>query len=431
MALWKLHIFVFLLRGLMIFLRILKESFHFAVHALTVNKLRTILSLLGITIGILTIVTVFTVVDSLERNIRDSVSELGSDVVYVQKWPWGGGGEYAWWKYFQRPEPSYKELQMLEKKVNSAQNMAFAFGLSKTVKYRKNSVENTTILPVSHQYYEIWGFDLMEGRYFSELESKSGSPIAVLGYDIAEGLFPSVKEAIGKEIKLLGRKLKVIGVFEKQGQSLVGQDTDETVIIPVNFARTLMSTNDRNGAFIMAMARPGVELDKLKDDLEGAMRSIRRLKPKAENNFALNEISVLSSGLDALFDIVGIAGMVIGGFSILVGGFGIANIMFVSVKERTGQIGIQKSLGAKNHFILLQFLSESVLLCLTGGAVGLLLVWLAVSLGGSQIDFDISLSLKNVLEGVFISIGIGLVSGFVPAYSAARLNPVDAIRKGS
>jgi len=414
----------------MIFFRILKESFYFAVHALTVNKLRTILSLLGVTIGILTIVLVFTVVDSLERNIRSSVSELGSNVIYVQKWPWGGSGEYAWWKYFQRPEPSYKDFQMLEKRIGTAKHMAFAFGLNKTVKYRKSSVENTTVLPASHEYYDIWGFDIEEGRYFSELESKSGSPIAVLGYDIAEGLFGNVKQAVGKEIKLLGRNLKVIGVFEKQGQSLVGQDTDETVIIPVNFARTLMSVENRNGAFIMAMAKEGVSLDELKDDLEGAMRSIRRLKPKADNNFALNEISVLSSGLDAMFGIIGIAGIFIGGFSVLVGGFGIANIMFVSVKERTNQIGIQKSLGAKNYFILLQFLLESVLLCLTGGLVGLALVWGIVSLGGSQIDFDIALSLQNVVQGIIISITIGLVSGFVPAYSAARLNPVDAIRSG-
>ncbi len=414
----------------MIFFRIFRESLYFAVHALTVNKLRTILSLLGVTIGIFTIITVFTIVDSLERNIRDSVSELGSNVVYVQKMPWGAeGGEYKWWKYFQRPEPDYRELLLLQKRVSSADAMAFAFGLNTTLKYYGNSVENATVIPVSHEYYDIWSYDLAEGRYFSEMESKSGPPIAVLGADIAEGLF-GVQGAIGKEIKMLGRKVRVIGVFEKQGQSLVGQDVDASVLIPVNFARTLMNLNDRNGAFIMAAAKPGVDMVELKDELRGAMRSIRKLKPKADDNFALNEISVISNGLDIMFSIIGAAGAIIGGFSILVGGFGIANIMFVSVRERTNQIGIQKSLGAKNYFILLQFLLESVVLCLVGGCIGLLAVYTGILIAGSNIDFNLSLSLANVFQGIGISVLIGVISGFIPAWIASRLNPVDAIRMG-
>ncbi len=415
----------------MLFFRILNESFQFAVHALTVNKLRTFLSLLGITIGIFTIISVFTVVDSLERNIRDSVSELGSDVVYVQKWPWGGGGggNYPWWKYFQRPEPSYKDFQQLEKRVNTVDKMVFAFGMNSTLKHRNNSIENATVLPVSHDYYDIWGYELERGRYFSPLESQSGSPVAVVGADIAEGLF-GAQNAIGNEIKLKGRKVRVIGVFATQGKTLVGQDIDSQVLVPVNFIRRMMNVNDQEGAFIMAKAGSGISVDEMKDDLRRAMRSIRRQAPKADDNFALNEISVLSSGLDALFGVIGLAGAVIGGFSILVGGFGIANIMFVSVRERTNQIGIQKSLGAKNYFILLQFLLESILLCLVGGLVGIGLVYGLLLLVGDSIDFNIALSLKNVLQGIFISMGIGLVSGFVPAFTASRLDPVEAIRQG-
>jgi putative ABC transport system permease protein len=413
----------------MIFLRV----FNFALHALSVNKLRTFLSLLGITIGIFTIITVFTIVDSLERNIRGSINDLGSDVVYVQKWPWGGGGgEYKWWKYFQRPEPSFRELKTLKKRMTTASSLAFAYGLSGTLKYRTNSVERATIFPVSHDYYDIWGFDLASGRYFSDLESSSGSPVAVIGHDLADGLFGS-SDPIGKSIKLLGRKVTIIGVFAKQGSSLIGQDTDETIYLPVNYARGMMNVNNRNGAVIMALAKPGVSVDEMKDELQGTMRSVRRLKPKADDNFALNEISVISSGLDALFDAIGFAGGIIGIFSILVGGFGIANIMFVSVKERTGQIGVQKSLGAKNHFILSQFLLESVILCLLGGIVGLLIIYGGLALfkmAAPDFGLEIALSTGNVIQGLVLSVIIGIISGFIPAWQASRLNPVDAIRAG-
>ena len=417
----------------MIFLRILGESFQFAMHALRVNRLRTVLSLLGITIGIFTIISVFTLVDSLERNIRNSISDLGSNVLYIQVWPWGApDGEYAWWKYFQRPEPSYKEFEELEKRASTPQAICFAFGMGRTAKYESNSIENATILAATHSYYDIWTYDLAEGRYFSPVESKSGTPVAVLGAEIAEGLFGE-EDPIDKEIKILGRKIRVIGVFERQGESLVGQDADEFLLLPMNFVRRIMNTNNQNGAFIMAMAGPGVEVEEMKDELRGLMRSIRKLKPKAEDNFALNEISILTSGMDALFGVIGGAGLVIGLFSILVGGFGIANIMFVSVKERTHQIGIQKSLGAKNYFILAQFLSESVVLCIIGGSLGLLLIYL--SLVGLDIfkvieGFEIKMSLGNIVSGIVWSAVIGIISGFIPAWMASRLNPVDALRAG-
>lgn len=414
----------------MIFLRILIESFQFAIHALTVNKLRTFLSLLGVTIGILTMVSVFTVFDSLENSIRGSVQDLGNNVIYVQKWPWGGGdGEYPWWKYYQRPEPNYTEMEMLKKRLDNAESVAFGFGVNQTLNFGRNSAEGVSVMCVSQDYINIWEYRFEKGRYFSEVESRNGVPIVILGHDVAEGLFPA-GDPIGKTIRILGRKLRVIGVLEKQGQSLVGNDVDGMALVPVNYVRGLMSLKNQNGAVIMVKAKDGIELASLKDELEGAMRAIRRRKPKAENDFALNEISIISNNLDSLFGVVGMAGLVIGGFSILVGGFGIANIMFVSVKERTNQIGIQKSLGAKNYFILLQFLLESVVLCVLGGAVGILIVASLIPFFTDSMGFELVLSAKNISFGLLTAAVIGVISGFLPALMASRLNPVEAIRQG-
>jgi putative ABC transport system permease protein len=416
----------------MVYLRILKESLFFALHALKVNRLRTALSLLGVTIGILTIVAVFTMVDSLERNIRSSVESLGSDVVYVQKWPWGGSGEYKWWTFYQRPEPTYYEMEKLERRLRTVQDIAYLFGINQTLKYGLNSVEAVNVLSVSHAYNDIWKFEIKEGRYFSELESRKGNGVAILGFDVAEGLYGNINP-IGRTFSVLGRKLKVIGVLAKQGKSLIGNDMDGSILIPIEYVGNIMSLNDMNGSTIIASTKPGVEMAAMKDEITGAMRALRRLKPKAVDNFALNEISMISNNLDTFFTIIGLAGAVIGGFSILVGGFGIANIMFVSVKERTNQIGIQMSMGAKRIFILLQFLLESVILCLLGGGLGIALVGLMVYLLPiliSDFDFEIAMSFGNIMQGIVISVLIGLISGFVPAYMASRLNPVDAIRAG-
>lgn len=413
------------------FIKIFQEGLRFAWHALVVNKLRSLLSLLGVTIGIFAIIAVFTVVDAMEGNIRSSVASLGSDVLYVQKWPWGMGGEYPWWKYLSRPIPTEKEMKELSGRMASSDYMAFAVGQSRTVKRNGLSVENASIQGVSHDYDKVSALSIEHGRYFTSLESAAGKNVCIIGATIAEGLFPAGEEAVGKEVKIGGRKMAIIGVMEKVGSSLVGPNVDEQVIIPVTFAPNLFNTKSESaGSLIMVKAKEGIPLDLLKDELRVNMRSVRRLRPKEVDDFAINETSIISNSLDGLFAMIGGAGWLIGGFSILVGGFGIANIMFVSVKERTNLIGIQKSLGAKSYFILMQFLFESVFLCLLGGAIGLALVGVIALVLDSFIEFGLSLTLDNIILGLSVSAIIGLISGSLPAMSAAKLDPVEAIRSG-
>lgn len=399
-----------------------------AWNALVANKLRTILSLLGITIGIMAIILVFTFVDSMEKNIRDNIQSLGDNTVYVQKWPWATGNNYQWWKYWQRPQPDLKDYKELLRRSDAAEAIAFMASKGKTVEHASTIMENVSFVAVTHDYNRIKSFDLAAGRYFTLLESNAGKNVCVIGMAVAQGLFGK-ENPVGQQIKVFKRKLTVIGVFGVEGESIFGNSVDNQVLAPIHFARQVMRINKRSSnPTIMVKGKNGVTTDELKDELQGVMRSIRRLKPTAPDNFSLNEISILSNSLDSLFSIIGIAGTIIGGFSILVGGFGIANIMFVSVKERTHLIGIEKSLGAKNWFIMIEFLSEAVFLSLLGGITGLLIVVGLTALASYAADVELYLTVENILWGVGISVIIGLIAGIIPAYLASKLSPVEAIR---
>ncbi len=410
----------------MILFKLIHESFRFAIGSLVVNKVRTILSLLGITIGIFSIIAVFTVFDNLENSIKSEINSLGNDVLFIQKWPWAMGGDYPWWKYWQRPEPRLREMDQLLKRSNTVDKAAFMFNVSRNIYYRSNVVESTTIMAVSQDYIKVMPLEIGDGRYFTDQESHSGKNVAILGSEIANSLFAG-KEAVGKRVKIFGRKLDVIGVIKRKGNDIFGNSPDKIVYVPAAFAKGLVDYR-HIGSTIIVKAKPNVSIDEMKDELTGIMRSIRKLKPSADDDFALNQTDIISKGFDQLFGVIGIVGWIIGGFSLLVGGFGIANIMFVSVKERTNQIGIQKALGAKNYFILLQFLFEAVFLSLMGGLVGLLLVLFLTWIASGVFDFSMTLSMKNIILGLSVSAVIGFISGFIPSWSASRLDPVEAMR---
>ncbi len=408
------------------------ESIKFAFQALVINKMRTLLSVLGITIGIFCIISVLTVVDYMKNGIKSSIESLGTDVLYVMKWPWDFGEEYPWWKYMKRPDVSFQEMQDLERVFLSSEaidKVAFTMSVNNyTIKAGDNSVSNFSGMAVSHYYEQMTNLNIQKGRYFTEFESKTGSASIILGSEMAKNLYDS-RDPIGQELVYLGRKLTVIGVLEAQGDNLFGGNNDNSVLIPVNLLRKIMSTNRGRGEpMIMVKAGNNIPAEAVEDEVRGAMRNLRRLKPEMEDNFALNKSTMISKGVEPIYYMLTIGGWIIGGFSVLVGGFGVANIMFVSVRERTNQIGIQKSLGAKKIFILSQFLSESIMLTFLGGLIGIVFVFLLSLLFNQIMDINLNLSAQNFLIGNLISVVIGVVAGFVPAYSAAKMDPVEAIR---
>jgi len=414
---------------MLVYLRLLKESFRFAINALRNNKLRTLLSLLGVTIGIFSIIAVLAAVDSLDRKISKDLSSLDKNTIYLMKYCFGPS-EIPQWKREQFPNVKYDEYISLKNSLNNTDQVAYQLFVNhETLKYDSKTVSDVNIVPSSSEMVDIEGLSFDKGRFYNESESNSGSAVIVLGFDIAEGLF-GTSDPIGKNIRLYGQRFTVIGVIKKQGAGFFGDSNDTSVYLPTNFLRRMYGDNDAMTPVIVLKPVKGVDMEAYKAEVAQKLRAIRGMKAGESDNFFINVLSGFTDFVDGILGSLRFGGIFISFFSFLVGGFGVANIMFVSVKERTNLIGIQKSLGAKNRFILFQFLFEAVILCLIGGMIGLLIVWLMSMLLTNLLDFEFVLSFWNIIIGAGLSILVGVISGILPAISAAKLDPVEAIRTG-
>jgi putative ABC transport system permease protein len=416
---------------MLLYLRLIKESFGFAMNALRNNKLRTLLSLLGVTIGIFSIIAVLAAVDSLDRKIQKDLSSLDKNTIYLFRESFGPS-EVPRWKREQFPNVKYQEYIYLKNAMTHTEQMAYQiFTNRESIKHNSKTVANINIVPVSHEFTDIQKLEFEKGRFYNESESNAASKVVVLGNEIATSLFEN-EDPIGQNVRLYGERFTVIGVLKKVGAGLFGDDSDDTsAFIPVNVVRQMYGDNNKNiYTVIVFKPKKGVDMEAYKAEISQKLRSFRGVKQGEINNFFINVFSGFTDLIDNILSQMNFVGWIISGFSLLVGGFGIANIMFVSVKERTNLIGIQKSLGAKNRFILFQFLFESIILCVFGGIIGLLLVWLIAVILTNVVGFEFVLGFGNIILGTSISIVIGIIAGILPAIAAARLDPVEAIRTG-
>jgi len=413
--------------------RIIGESVLQALQQLQANKLRSFLSLLGVSIGIFCIIGVQSAVDSLEANVRGSVEKLGNDVVYMSKFTWAEDPGDNWQKIMRRPNISYEDFEAARERSKLTGLISYHVDIgTRTAKYRSNSAEGIYAIGVTSDFGEMFNFNYLQGRYFSQAEYNFGANKAILGYEVAQQLFGAL-DPIGKTFKMNGRPMEVIGVLKKEGESLVNiLNFDDCIIISYELARKIANLKPNHpfgNSSVNIKAAPGVEVEALKDELTGILRAHRRLQPREESDFALNTVSIISNFLSSFFGVLNMLGWFIGGFAMLVGMFSVANIMFVSVKERTNIIGIKKALGAKQYVILMEFLIEAAILCLLGGVAGLVLVFAITGILTQIINFELALSFGNILFGVLLSVFVGIIAGFIPAFQAARMDPVVAMRQ--
>lgn len=410
-------------------LEIVWTTLKLAIQELGKNKLRTFLSLFGVTIGIFCIIGVLATVSSLERNIQDGVKSLGSNTIYIDKWDYQGGAEYPWWKYVNRPSPKLIETKLIREKVNANINIVFNFTTQSFIQYENDKLDGINYHGITEEFDKIQPVEIQYGRYLNQIEFDQGTASILIGYDNAEKLFGRAEKALGKVVDLRNKKAVIVGVIKKQGKSFIeGWQFDQSILLSYRFMKQMLFNERFNNPKIIVKGPDYMSTDALKDELKGAMRSIHRLGPTEEDDFALNAISDFSKAVSSLFGSVNLGGWMIGLLSLIVGAFGIANIMFVTVRERTPVIGLKKAIGAKKRTILMEFLLESALICIIGGLIGIILVVLMAQLLSAAFNFPVFVSWNILALALGICIGIGVLAGIIPAMIAAKMDPVVAIR---
>lgn len=397
-----------------------------ALQELRNNKLRTFLSLFGITIGIFCIIGVLATIESLEAKVQGDLKTLGTNTIYITKADLSGGPDYPWWKFLKRPNPKYREIEAIKERSDLASSVCFTIRGNGDLEFRDNVLTNVNCYGVTADFNSVVMVMIKAGRFISESEFQHAAPVCVIGFTNAENLFGAVDRALGQEVKIKGKTLKIIGIIKKQGQGM-GWQFDEAIVIPYKVMSEVFITEYSNPN-IMVKGKENVSPDALLDELRGIMRSIHRLSPRQEDDFSLNDINIFSKQIESIFGSVNIGGWAIAGLSLIVGAFGVANIMFVTVRERTSQIGLKKAVGAKSSTILTEFLLESAFLCLLGGLIGLILVFILTKVLSAVMPFPINISIGTLTLAVSICLVVGVLAGIIPASIAAKMDPVVAIR---
>ena len=407
----------------MYFLTELKEGLIIAFRAIRANKLRSVLTTLGIIIGIFAVTGMATAIDGLNSAFERSAKAFGTDVMYVQKWPWVSNDDFDMMR--NRPDMKVEYAPVLERRASLLTAVAPVVARQAKVATLKHSMEDAFVTGTTDAYNNASGNKDIDGRFFSSEESNGGRPVCVIGATIAETLFPNA-DPLGQEVRVAGYPYTILGVYAKQGGMFGRFTTDSRVFIPMHSFQSHFGSH-----YFVTITVRVAEIPKMEDakvEIEGIMRQIRRITPGKANNFSINAQEILTETFGKFTFVVGAIGLFITGLSLFVGGIGIMNIMFVSVTERTKEIGIRKAIGARRRTILMQFLIEAAVLCLIGGLIGLALAFVIVQVVNAAFDFQAAMPLSIIFVAILVSLFVGLTSGFMPAYRAAKMDPVEALR---